>query len=534
MLATVPHVDGLLDLGQPAPQLRVRLAVVLKYRNELELERVIAMQRERHSPMRNRFLSAAQFRAYFAPTAATYARVAWYLRHAGFTVSHTYANRTVIDVSAPPSVVDKYFRTQIDRIGIDGMGPHYTNVKPAYRPAELRDAVQSVLGFDNIEWFQPQYQFVPRQQLTIAESHGSGHPIKGPDGAYGPYAFSIGYDFPSRHLTGGLRFAGRGRTAGIEIPADPSDADLAVFLAYFGIKRLGTTTRIPVDGGPISPSGGASIEATLDYQTLAGLTPAANVALYEFPSFANQDVLDGYNAAVSDNIADTINTGFGACETASIFSARSIGHIFEQGAVQGQTFHAASGDSGTYAYGCHHLNAVLTPADEPYSTAVGGTRLVVNGTGNYVDEIYWNNGYGAGGGGVSTVFKQPKWQRNAGIVASGRAIPDVSFDADPATGEDIVYGGHFIGGGLGGTSLSSPIFGACVIQTEQMLGGRAVQINEPLYADWYTLGYGSESATYAHDIVGGKAFRILVPGMGYDLATGIGSLDCYGAAAAYF
>ncbi len=48
-----------------------------------------------------------------------------------------------------------------------------------------------------------------------------------------------------------------------------------------------------------------------------------------------------------------------------------------------------------------------------------------------------------------------------------------------------------------------------------------------LYNHWRQFGYGSGSTTWAHDITGGPAFGILKPGTGYDLATGIGSLDCF-------
>ena len=48
--------------------------------------------------------------------------------------------------------------------------------------------------------------------------------------------------------------------------------------------------------------------------------------------------------------------------------------------------------------------------------------------------------------------------------------------------------------------------------------------------------FGNDSTLSSELVIhiGGKAFGMLVPGMGYDFATGIGSLDCYGAAAAYF
>jgi xanthomonalisin len=540
LVAGVPRGEGLHDFGRADGALRVRLALLLNYRNDAELDRLLDEQRDAASPLYGQFLTSQQFRAYFAPTPETYARVAAALGRAGFTITHAFANRTVIDASAPAPVVERYFHTEIHRLAVDGVGVHYANARPAYMPADLRGLVGAVLGFDDLQWFRPLYQFVPRQQLqTVAlPSSVIGPPLKGPDGSYGPLAFAGGYDLPVQHKIPhqkkGTTYDGTGRTAGIEIPADPSDSDLAKFLTYFKIARTGTTTRVPVDGGPQNPSGGSLLEAALDYQTIAGVAPGAKIYIYEFPGFTNQDVLDGYNAAVSDNVADTINSSFGACEIANIWSPTSIANIFKQGSAQGQVFHASSGDSGTYTYGCSSAVSVLTPTDTPYTVSIGGTTLSIDSNAKYQGETYWNNGFGAGGGGVSKVFKLPKWQKKAQIKQSGRAVPDISFDADPVTGEDIVYGGSWIGGGVGGTSLASPIFGGCLVEVEQMLGHRVSKPDKTLYKNWLALGYGSGSTPYAHDVTTGASFGILVPGPGYDLATGIGSLDCFVGGAAYF
>ncbi len=166
-----------------------------------------------------------------------------------------------------------------------------------------------------------------------------------------------------------------------------------------------------------------------------------------------------------------------------------------------------------------------TPADTPYGVAIGGTSLNVDSNGNWTGESYWNNSLGAGSGGVSVVFREPIFQKMASIVASGRALPDLSFDANYISGESIVFDGVWYGDG--GTSLASPIFGGCTVELEQVLGGRVTSYANQLYGNWTRYGYGSGSTVYAHDIIGGKPFGILEPGPGYDLATGIGSLDCF-------
>jgi hypothetical protein len=50
-----------------------------------------------------------------------------------------------------------------------------------------------------------------------------------------------------------------------------------------------------------------------------------------------------------------------------------------------------------------------------------------------------------------------------------------------------------------------------------------------LYRNWLKKGYGF---LLAHDITDGKVDDILIPAPGYDLATGIGSLDCFAGGSA--
>jgi kumamolisin len=461
----------------------------------------------------------------------TYEHVQAALRLDGFAIAGTYANRTVIDAIASAPVVNRYFRTDIHRVAVDGSGMHYANARPAFMPEELRGSVAAVLGFDDIEWYQTFYQFVPRQQLATVNLSGKRYAptLNGPDGSYGPRAWTQAYDFPIQHWIArrprGTTFDGAGRTAAIEIPANPSDGDLAAFLSYFKVKRSGTTSRVPVNGGAVNPSFTTQLEAALDYETLAGVAPGANIAIYEFPRFSNQDVLEGYNAAVSDGIADTINSSFGTCETVNPFNAVALAKIFKQGAAQGQTFHAASGDSGAQAPGCGSGPSVSTPSSTPYGVAVGGTRLDLDAAGAVRSETYWNNQYGAGSGGVSNVFGLLRWQQTSGIATRGRAVPDVSFAADPAVGADIVFRHSWIGGGIGGTSLASPLFGGCLIEIEQMIGRRIPAYGPALYDAWDRAGLPH----VFHDVVVGARFGTIKPERGYDLATGLGSLDCFAA-----
>ncbi len=129
------------------------------------------------------------------------------------------------------------------------------------------------------------------------------------------------------------------------------------------------------------------------------------------------------------------------------------------------------------------------PAASPHVVAVGGTRLGFSEDA-WKEETVWNDdprggeeNYGAGGGGCSTQFSAPEWQRDVpdwAKVGCGtgnaakRAVADVSADADPysgvavydsvpdfheeAVGKKIVVVNTPLGWWpIGGTSVASPI-----------------------------------------------------------------------------
>ena len=530
-------MGGLRDLGRADARTPVQLAVVLNYQHAAELDRITDAMSDPDSPMSKVFFTTAQFRSYFSPTTQSYARVINALQRGGFTITGTFANRLIVDAQAPAPVAERFFGTEIHRVVQPDQGVRYANVREATLPASLRGDVFSVLGLNNLILFHPTFKVrPPHASNPFGNQAVIGQPLHGPDGGFGPLAFAQGYDEPVQHQIpsqpNGTTYDGKGSTAGIVIPADPPDSDLSKFLTEFKVTRTGTTTRIKIDGGP--PGGGSSedlLEADLDYQTISGLAPGANVRIYEPDSFQSSHVADAYNAAVTDNLADSINSSFGACETFGYFDPQAFKQVIKGGWAQGQTFHASTGDSGTATFGCSNSVSVLTPADIPKVTAIGGTRLSTDSNGNWTAEQYWNDGsFDAGGGGVSVVFKLPPFQKKkkAHIQSSGRNLPDVSFDADPVSGEDMVFEGSFLT--VGGTSLASPIFGATLCELDQMRGSRIAHFNPTLYHAWEASGYGSN----LHDITTGNAYGILQPLPGYDLATGIGSMDVFKSATGLF
>jgi hypothetical protein len=154
-----PLRADLLDLGRALPTTSVSLAVALAYRHAAELDQLIRLQGDRRSPLYHRFLTARQFDDYFAPSPEAYLLTTRLLERAGFRITHSYSNRTLIDASAPVSATERYFGTEIHRVAQAGVGIRYANVRPAVLPAELRGIVTSVAGLSDIDQVKPLYRF---------------------------------------------------------------------------------------------------------------------------------------------------------------------------------------------------------------------------------------------------------------------------------------------------------------------------------------------------------------------------------------
>jgi subtilase family serine protease len=226
---------------------------------------------------------------------------------------------------------------------------------------------------------------------------------------------------------------------------------------------------------------------------------------------------------------------------------------------------------------------VLDPSSQPWVTAVGGTSFESDNPGTNPTPAYpvgvesvWNvdnlcntsadegnfSGYfwcaetGAGGGGNSQFWGRPFYQVGPGVTSKYsttgngttqcsfaavgtpcREVPDISANADEFTpyGEYCTANANTPGSacgfsagrtppgwfGIGGTSLSSPLWAGIVADRDSFQGFRSGNINPLLY-----LLYNVAPNVYFHDINGSQPTNNngLFPALpGYDLATGIGT-----------
>ncbi len=187
---------------------------------------------------------------------------------------------------------------------------------------------------------------------------------------------------------------------------------------------------------------------------------------------------------------------------------------------------ASAGDDGAFGTG-GTTKSTQFPASSPNVVAVGGTRLTLaNGT--YGSETGWGSGQtssslGGTGGGISKYETQPIYQK--GVVTQTsifRAVPDVAFDADPASGVAVVDSWDSPSAPwlvIGGTSLAAPMWAGVIAIADQ---GRTLAGEGTLDGATQTLPalYKLPSADF-HDVtVGNNGY---LAGTGYDLVTGRGT-----------
>jgi hypothetical protein len=231
---------------------------------------------------------------------------------------------------------------------------------------------------------------------------------------------------------------------------------------------------------------GWSIEISLDIEVARATCQSCHILLVEADSPAYTDLEAAEDWAAEPGGAEEISNSWGGPEAGqTLESAKPFDH-------PGTVITAAAGDYGYLNWDDKNeaeRGFAFFPASSPYVVAVGGTRLLLNETsGTWQSETVWNDGgesggvrdgYGAGGGGCSTIFTALSWQRAVPdweTVGCGekRDSVDVAADADPYSGiavRDTTLGSEckttyeeegvkkLLPGWctIGGTSLASPL-----------------------------------------------------------------------------
>jgi len=349
---------------------------------------------------------------------------------------------------------------------------------PVHLPDDMHDVVTAVLGFDNRAKARPHFRINPVIRPPIRAARAVSD-------SFTPLQLAQLYDFPPGD--------GRGQCiALIEMGGGYSDSDLQAYFGALGVPSP-KVQAVSVDQAANAPTGdpnGPDGEVTLDVEIAGALAPAALIAVYFAPN-SEAGFVDAVSAALHDSARhpSVISISWGAPESAwSQQTLTAFDDALQSAVALGVTVCAASGDSGSsdgVGDGADHVDF---PASSPYALGCGGTRMTAS-NGRIERETVWSSGNeGASGGGVSATFALPSWQKGLSVAAGGgavsalgrRGVPDVSADADPATGYVVHVGGTDTV--VGGTSAVAPLWAGLIARINATRGKPVGFVNALLYA----------------------------------------------------
>jgi uncharacterized protein (TIGR03437 family) len=534
------------DQGPVDPAFRLPfITLVLKPSpaQQAHLDRLIERQGDQASANYHKWLTPEQFGERFGLAQADYAQVGAWLELHGLHVEQTARARNWITFSGTAHDVEIAFETRIHRFVLNGE-EHFSNSTEISLPPLLENAVAEIRGLNDF-WRLP-------SAVDAQNTNGTGVTQIAPDD------WATIYNVAPLYAMG---IDGAGQRVGILGRSDMSQSYVDAFRSQFGLPPSQVEQHLV---GPDPGITNAAGEAALDLEWSGAIARGATI-VYIYAGNFN----DAAQAAVDQNLATVISESFGTCEFQAGVGLRQIA---QQAAAQGITFVASSGDSGPAGCDAHGFfgtpggpappvsdgPAVSIPASFPEVTAIGGTQFSEAGgqywrnsntsTGasaiSYIPEMVWNEsgagGLLASGGGASIFFPKPAWQTGPGVpMDNARDVPDISFSASGNHDPYMVINANGQRAS-GGTSAGAPSFAGVIGLLNQYLVSRGIHqqpglgmINPELYRLARTTPIVFHDITQGSNIVpctAGSPGCVngslgVTASLGYDLATGLGSID---------
>jgi subtilase family serine protease len=551
------------------------------------------------SALFHHYLSPAAYTARFDASHAAVTQVESWLRGAGFTGITADSGRAYVRATAEVSMINAAFRIRLTLYKPSaavnaGRYPLRANNRPVTLPAPVAARVLGVTGLDNANPVLPLTRENTGAAATRARHAGSStpcsqyygqHTVTGLPQKYGTTTFptlGCGYTAGQLRAAYGASNASTGKGQTIALVELGLTKDMFLTLAdYAKVNHMPAPSRTRYTqlslgsnacGDPFNGEEQIDVEASYD------MAPGASQLVVGGDSCNNGDqgnqglldadtaIVDGANGHPLATIAsNSWNSGYEGQPPA----ITSIEHGYlVRAAAEGVGMYFSSGDTpGTQM-----------PSSDPYATAVGGTALGIGAAGNRLFETGWSNavytltthhtwlfrgGLAAAGGGPSLLWREPAYKK--GVVppaltkapgtrsGAARSVPDISADADAATGGFAVGVLTFPTGGgtptysesdTGGTSVAAPLVAGMVTAAQQ---GQAVPfgfLNPVLYKLYGTNAYHDTLPLTSHspalqravDCPAGCGLNSLVtvdyqnPGYnrqvtlpGYDNMTGVGT-----------
>ena len=494
---------------------KVGFRLYLGWRNQ---DAAVALAKAVSNPKSSKyrqFLTPAQFRQQFAPTASAVASVQNWLKASGFKISHTPLNRHFVAAEGTVSQVEAAFATTLNVYKANGLQVRAPSTNLSV-PTSIAGFISGAVGIDE------SYEFVHSNVRTDKNAPPSAGFRNSPPLSefwaekISPYAYPTGFTALSSPATapwtvrgytpqqikgayGISGFDGAGQTvAVIDAYASPTIvSDVNTWSTRRGLPTMtpGQFTQVVPPGIFNKPQSKAQDpqgwygEETLDIEAVHGMAPAAKIVYVGAPN-NYQDLDASLNHVVDRGLAQIVTNSYGFHgEFLPPGFIKPYEQTLIQAAIEGIGVYFSSGDSGdeTSVLGVADAD---WPASSPWVTAVGGTALGISAANTRALETGWGTSsyscntvtkactrtgwlYGAGGG-DSRVFAEPSYQSS--LPGTARHVPDVAALGDPQTGflvgqtQTFPEGASYDEYRIGGTSLSSPIFAGLMALADQAAG----------------------------------------------------------------
>lgn len=508
-------------VGAPAANQTITFRVALQLRNKAAAEKAAASVSDPKNAQYGKYLTASQFNARYAPTAAQVATVRRFLTSQGISVSGVAQGNRWIDARGTVAQVEQAFAVAMKTYHYRGQKLRATP-GPLSAPRSVAGLISGVTGVSQLpSRVRPNHVVAPVDPGTIKDSARANaspndslpppsecsvyyrqHEQTGPL-AYGKTSFpTIGCGYTPAQLRGAYG------TQSVVKHQNGSGVTVAIIDAYASPTIVADTNQLSaMQGEPqLRPGqyrqttfapfdlqdecGGEEVwneEQTLDVQAVHAMAPGANIH-YIGAQNCDIGIDDAVNYVIQNHLADIVSNSYGFVGEDGLGNEVDVEHsLFLQAALQGIGFYFSSGD-----YGDNTAANPPTPRPEPdypasdtLVTGVGGTTLEINSASRYLFETAWGDDlsfldtttspstwsppppgdfYFGTGGGVSALFSQPLYQRLAvpRSLATLNGPRPMRVVPDVAAVADPETGFLIIFSGqpvqYGGTSLAAPVF----------------------------------------------------------------------------
>jgi len=552
---------------------------------ETDFQTLLAGQQDPNSPLYQKWLTPEEFGARFGMADTDLAKVTSWLAQQGFVVSGVSRGRDRVSFSGTVQQVEQAFGTELHYFTVNGER-HFAPQADLMLPASLALVVQSVTNLSSLRprphvkqrgpQAATQYHFTSGQSgnhfltpkdvatvYNVAPAYNAGLNGSGQSIAVLGQSPIVMSDIEHFQIASGvfttakdpiLKLVPNTGSSSTPVSGDQAESDLD--LEYSSSMAPGATIYFVYTGG----SANSSVWDSLNYAVQNNLAPIISLSYGLCEPLLSQSQYNGLNAtlgqAASQGQTVVVATGdAGSADCSGMKGATT---------AQSQMLSVDFPSSSQYVTG---IGGTEFPAAD---VAVGnstywssnGTSDVISSALSYIPEIVWNDtsagDLSSGGGGLSMFTSRPTWQTGVPGIPSGtsRLVPDISLSASPnnagylycSSDTSTNVTGSCTNGFrdsnntnltvAGGTSFGAPIFAGMMAIINQKAGNAQGLANPKLYS------LAANSATYAsafHDTTSGNnncslAGTTLCPttsqpyskydaGTGYDLATGLGSID---------